>query len=521
MMDDLPEEVAEHPLLQESAWVELRDQGVEPLNDPVLVTTEQSRAELLIGAWLLGLLDTMQPQMLRLSDMLTAGMLMNAVIMPRRSSKTTTLLCILLGRCYLRPVHLAGFTLLTTQKKTAERYRVEVYGPIVRKWPDSREREAFRRGSPVKLVKSNGSERVEFPNGSILAVLSPDGDAIRSGGYDTMLLDEAGEASAIMWEDIIGAVLPTFDTRPDGQLILAGTAGEYRGGSLFWDTLNDEDAGVIRYAIPDDTDPDELEGWESTEEHPYGRVREWIERMHPGLYGLTTLDRIAHNFKRLGARKFAREYLNLFGEEGSNTTLISAPAWRASARTSAELATVELPPVMAIAIAVHPDGRWASIAAAWWGEREGDRHAALLHHQAGVDGLANVILATYRKHNRRIVYDDRRSTEAIEIAPLIAARPPIQARNLGTRDVGRATVLTLKLLKEGNLWHYAQGELDDAVAIAVKRKLGETGSFGFGRPDERNRPDDDITPIEAVSRALYALDDEIGMGSLSGVFGGA
>src|SRR5690606_12099466 len=101
-------------------------------------------------------------------------------------------------------------------------------GPVTRKWPDPKTR-------PVKIINSNGFERVEFHNGSVLAILSPEGDAIRSGGYDLLVLDEGGEPEADKWQPVTAAVVPAFDTRgPGSQLVIAGTAGKYREGSYFW-----------------------------------------------------------------------------------------------------------------------------------------------------------------------------------------------------------------------------------------------------------------------------------------------
>src|SRR5690606_3032729 len=160
-----------------------------------------------------------------------------------------------------------------------ERFRLDLYGPIARKWPDKRTR-------PVKLINSNGFERIEFDNGSVLAILSPDGDAIRSGAYDTLVLAQSGEASPEPWEDVVAAVVPPFDTRgDDAQLILAGTGGKYRTGSYFWKTLHDPDAGRIRYGVPDDVNPAELDSWQAGA----GRL---IEQLHPGLDGLTRLSKI-------------------------------------------------------------------------------------------------------------------------------------------------------------------------------------------------------------------------------------
>lgn len=514
---ELPPEVAAHPLRAEAAWVALRDSGIAPRDASAMLTTQQARDEFLVGAWLLnattktGMLGNITPQMLQAVDVLAAamsdGVLISAILMPRRSGKTTVILCVLLGRCYLNPVHFAGFTLLTTQKKAAERYRLDVYGPIFRRWPDAVERKAFAKGAPVKLVKSNGNERVEFANGSNLAVLSPEGDAIRSGAYDSLLLDEGGEATIDRWEDVIGAVIPSFDTRPEGQLILAGTAGDYQAGSVFWATLNDPSAGRLNFSLPDDSDPEELEAWEPDDEHPRARAKDLVLSMHPGIDTLTTLDRIHGSYKFLGVKKFTREYFNIFGAEGSATALLSQPKWTDS-RSAKTLAETKLPAVLALAYAIDPDGRWCSLAAAWRGKGT-RRHVALLHHQAGVQGFAKKVILTARKLKRPVIYDPGRATENVEATAIGAARPRVKTRPLQRMEIPRAAVLLMKTLNSGDLVHYSgQDVLDTAAEIAVKRAFGGTGSWAFGRPDEKNRPEDDVTSLEAASRALYLLDEQ-------------
>lgn len=507
-MTDLPDSVANHPLRQESEWLAKRDSGISPRYQSELVTDQRTRDEFLVGAWLLGILATVHPQMLRIADALAAGKLMNAVMMPRRSAKTTTLLCILLGRCYLRPVYMAGFTLLTTAQKARERYRLDVYAPISRQWPDSTEREAFDKGAPVKLVKSNGSERVEFSNGSVFAVLSPEGDAIRSGAYDALLADESGEASPEKWEDVIGAVIPSFDTRPEGQLILAGTAGDYRARSEFWGTLNDPDAGVVNYSLPDDLDPEELEAWEPDEEHPKARARELTLAMHPGIGTLTTEDRIANGYKRLGVKKFTREYWNIFGTEGSNIALIPQPLWVASGLQLTDLTATDRPEVCSLSMFVHPDADWASLVQSWTGE-DGRIHLGVLHHQDGVKGFAGKVLEVSREFNRPVTYDtSSRATENI-VRELQEAYPAPLFRPLISKDVGRAAVYFMTQLREDKLRHYNQEPLNDAAAIAVKRNWGTGNGWSFGRADVKNHPEADITPIEAAAMAVYVLKDEL------------
>ncbi|MEF3405794.1 hypothetical protein [Agromyces sp. CCNWLW203] len=522
-LDDLPEAVRNHWLLEESAWVAVRDSGLEPLVDTPMITTLKDRAAFLIGAWLLdktktrdrrGLLANIKPQMLRVVDMLAAGRFKNAVILPRRSSKTTTLWCVLLGRCWLDEAHMAGYSMLTTQKKTAERYRLDVYGPITRKWPDKDDR-------PVKLYKGNGTERVEFDNGSVLAILSPDGDAFRSGAYETLVADEGGASSPEMGAEIKAAVLPAFDTT-DGQFIVAGTAAKYRESNVLWDLVNDEKAGVIRFTVADTIDPEELEAWEPDEDHPRAHVRELVEGMHPGIHsGLTTLEKIEENWNGLDREQFFEEYLGLFGSEGSNTGLIPPAHWE---RSTLPGDPPPPPKRFTMAIAIHPDGLWASIGAAWhYDETDDDLVAAamlldgqvpdrkprigigLLWHQHGVQGFATKALTLARKYKTPIIYDQLSQAAGVEVETLTRAAPRPDLTPAATSDVRRGATKVLKLLdpKDDTLRHWRSPQLDQAVTIAVKRAIGTAGGFGFGRP--KGDFGADITPIEATSLALQFL----------------
>ncbi|MFN3948018.1 hypothetical protein [Microbacterium sp.] len=512
-------------LQDEATWLEWRSRIPAAATVTELVTSEETRREFLEGARLLRMDKRKRPDggfgpspvQLVIADMLNAGRKFNAILEPRRTTKTTAVQAVILGRCAFRDDYLVGWTMTKRDggQKTGERFRKDIVSHLERLYPNPKSR-------PFIINKGKGTEAIEWRDrGTFFNAYAPGNEAFTSGAYDIAWVDEAQDATPEVGADLMTSIPPTMDGRYKPQMIGSGTAPEYRRGNLLWNLLTMEGAGVLHHGIPDDTDPEELEAWEPDEDHPVARVRELVELYHPGIGFTTPLSDVHDNWKAMQVTPgaFDAEYLGKIGEEGSNTALIPPKDWSDAARPQSELETLELPKLLSVAIAIHPDGRWASIAAAWKGEGE-RRHVALLHHQDGVDGLRNKILLNYRKHNRRIVYDDRRSPEAIEIGPLLTANPPIQARYLGTRDVSRAAVLTLKLLREGNLVHYSQEPLDGAVEIAVKRKIGDTGAFGLGRPDERYRPDDDITPIEAVSRALYALEDEADTLALADAFVG-
>jgi hypothetical protein len=522
-------------LQDEATWLEWRSLATPTATITNLVTTEQTRREFLEGARLLRL-DTLTragdggtgptPIQLQIADMLNAGYFLNGILEPRRTTKTTSIQAVILGRCTYRDDYQVGWTLATTGAKASERFKKDIVVHVNRLYPDKKSR-------PFDLNVGKGTEHIEWPNGSFLNVYAPNGDGFRSGGFDFGWVDEGGEAEPDLSEDLTVAVLPTMDTKPGAQFVVSGTAAKYRGGNLLWDTLNDATAGVIRHSVPDTTDPEEMESWEPEEDHPRGRVRELIEMYHPGVGWTTPLESVKRNFEKFPREKFTMEYLGKFGAEGSNVGIVPPPHWERAARPG----DLPRPPKkFALAMAIHPDGIWASLAAAWFytdapddlvsqalelagqGVPKSERiGVGLLHHQHGVQGFANKALQISRKYKVPIIYDQLSQAAGVETEALSRATPRPVLTPATTTDVRRGATKTLKLLDEEILSHWRQAELDHAAEIAVKRNIGAAGGFGFGRP-----PGDygaDITGIEAVSLAVQFLGEKKDSGKVEMVFG--
>lgn len=504
----LPPEVAEHELLHEAAWVEFRDSGRDPLEQSELITTYQARAEFLVGVWALQhvvparfgigtLLDNLQPQMLREVDILAAGMVINSILMPRRSSKTTTLWAVLIGRCWMQPMYMAGYTMLTLAKKAEKRFEVDVRDPITVHWRDPKHR-------PIKLRDGKGAKGLDFPNGSKLDILAPKGEEVRSGGYDVIVLDEAGEPDPETWADVVSAVLPSFDTRPGAQVILAGTAGKYRMGSHFWSSLHDPKHGRLRYGVSDDIDPTTLEHWET--------ARPLIERIHPGLDGLTNMDAIERNFYGLGWELFAREYFGHFGDDHATTTAITAAIWKKDKQDGPVPEGIK---TGSLAVAVSPDGGSASIAVAWHITESADLAAAAWEldglteqHSIGIkliharlEGLERALIIAARSLRTPIVYDHGNSATRATIERLLARtrpKPIVMPRQLN--DVRVAHAQLIHALQHNHVHHWEQPALDRAAAGAVLQTVGQGALLRSPRGEGLN-----VTPLEAVALAYDAL----------------
>lgn len=496
-------------LQDEATWLEWRSLAMPPTISTELVTTEQSRREFLHGARLL-MLDKRRrydgrvigptPIQLVITDVMNSPARRVAILEPRRTTKTTAIQATLLGRCSLREDYIVGWTLATTGQKAAEAFKKMVVSPIERLYPDPKTR-------PFKVNVSNGHEHVRWPEqGSWFNVYSPDGDGFRSGAYNVGWLDEAGEASQELGDDIKAGVLPTLDTSPDAQFIVSGTAAAFRGGNLLWDFLHEERAARLAHMAPEGLTAEELEAWEADDDHPFARVRELVELYHPGVGWTTPLDAIESNFPDL-RKAFPAEYLGIFGVEGANTGLIPAPQWEAAALDTDWPSALPKGVPLAIGVAVHPDRLHASLAVAWL--KDGLIYGGLGHHQHDVRGFGRKLLLTAKKLRVPVAFDTGPQSAAtgVEVEGLkadLAVRPRLRA--MGTADVRKATTKLLKALEEGTFRHYRNPELDNASLVAVKRRLGDAGAFTFGRPKDQEGAD--ITPLEALALAIHSLDEK-------------
>lgn len=524
-------------LWSEANWLEWRSRidHLTPIKLTELVTTEQSRGEFIQGARMLRL-DQRQragdggfgpsPMQLLVADVLAAGRFMNAFFEPRRSTKTTAVQAVALGRCWAREDYTVGWTMFTTGAKAGERFRKDIVVHLDKLWP-------ARKTSPIVINVGKGTEHLLFRDtGATLNVYTPNGEGFRSGGFDLAFGDEAGEADVEQGEDVQRAVIPTMDTKVGAQFVLAGTGQKWRTGQLLWDALHDEDAAVAWHGIPETVDRAELVSWEPDLPHPKtgatgGRMREWIELTHPG-YGFTTLtDAPKRSFDKFPLDDFLIEYGGQFGFEGAADVLIP-PARLERALTRA--AFPEPPARFSAALKVHHLGHAASLAIAWdytppadlvqlaGGDAPRRRRAvALWWHQQGTTGLDVEVLLRMRRHPGVVLrYDKRGYTEEVAEKHIKTASPAPLMQPTVAADIPGSTVGFLRALEQDDLVIFAHPELERACRIATRQAFGNYGTFRFGAP--KDDPEADVTPVEAAALALRFLDDAPSVVDPSDVF---
>lgn len=471
----------EFPTLEELA-VFAREDGTKPLHVSTFEGSEKFAEEFMVGCRLLGFEPT--PQQWKIAGVLNAWDLERerpvqrtvGVCVPRRAGKTTSLLAVALGRCVLRPGYTTLFTAQSGTKASAR--FLEMARTLERKEPD-----ADKRG--FRIMRGAGNQNLTFANGSLFQVLPPKPDAFRGDSGDLILLDEAQEHTADVSAELLGAILPTMDTRPGAQLVIAGTAGERRSG-IFWDTLQEgrkelPRTGIVEFAAPDNTTEEEAE-----------RPELW-EATHPGIGTLTDLETIGNNFQKLPRPNFLREYLGIWPEDYSQSA-IDQEAWTACASDFSSK-----PDKFALAFDVSVDGSVACIAAAW---REKDyAYVEIIDHKLGTDWLVPRINELARKYRIPIAHDSVGSV-LVEVAALQKLRPRPNLQPLGYRDLAPGCASIMKEINSRTLRHFDQPSLNEAASKVVKRPLGDNG-WAWGRRASGG----DITPLAAATFALRAFDN--------------
>lgn len=516
-------------LWSEANWLEWRSkiEHLAPIRLDELVTTEQSRGEFIQGAHLLRL-DHRQragdmgrgpsPMQLMVADLLGAGRFMNVIFEPRRSTKTTAVQAVMLGRCWSREDYTIGWTMFTTGFKAGQRFREDIVKHLDKLWPD-------RRKSPISIGLSKGGEQLLFHDtGSLLLVGTPNGDMFRSGGFDMAFGDEAGEADVEQGEDVNRAVIPTMDTKPGAQFVLAGTGQKWRTGQLLWESLHDDEAAVLWHGIPETVDRAELVSWEPDMVHPKtgatgGRMREWIEKTHPGRGFTTLLDAPKRSFDKFTLDDFLIEYGGQFGTEGAADVAL-APAL--VDRALRKLPFPEVPERFSAALKVNHLGSASSLAIAWEYSEPGDlvsealeiagesapkrkKAVAMWWWQEGHTGVEREILVRLRRSPTKLFYDAYGYTETVATKHLARSNPKPNMQATKPGDIPRSTAGFIKALDDDDLVIFHHPQLEAALRRAKRQKFGNYGTFRFGPPDAD--PEFDVSPLEAVALALHFLDE--------------
>lgn len=410
-------------------------------------------------------------------------------LIPRRATKTTSIWNVLLGRC----VSIPGYKVVTTAQdgiRARNRFR-EIQRILDSPAVDFEgTRNAGHRMG--RLRWANGDESIEFDNGSRLWVVPPEPGAFRGEASDAMLFDEAGELSPEKSEALVAGALPLMDTRPRGQVIIAGTPAEVRAG-LLWDTVargraKAKGVGIVDYSIRDDEQSIIID------EDGTARLNtKVLRRVHPGISTLTTLAVMQQRFESMPLAQFEREYMCRFPFD-SSVGAISAAAW---AKDSAGPDLPERPERLALAFDVAPDSSSAALLAAWR-DPEGIGHLEVLAYRPRTEWLPQVAAKAARKYRAPVAYDVIGANQ--DVADRLH-RMRVRTAPLSLKHMMGAAGRIASEIEAGHVRHYEQADLTRAVEGSAWRNVGDGGRL-FARKQSTT----DVSPLVAASEALWQAD---------------
>lgn len=389
---------------------------------------------------------------------------------PRQVGKTFLVGMIVIALCLLHP----GLTVLWTAHRT--RTATKTFHTL----KGMTERAKVR---PFMLDPrlSNGEQEIRFRNGSVIMF------GAREQGFgrgfdevDVEVFDEAQILSEKALEDMVpatnqsrqesGALLFFMGTPPrptdPGEEFANRRARAIKG--------DDPDTFYVEFSADDDADPDDREQWAKA--NPSFPSRTPIESMKRMRANLTD------------DASFLREALGVWAVD--DDAAIPYSAWMACADPE----SVALDPVV-FGIDVSPDRSRATISVV--GKRaDGKRHIAVVDARSGVDWVVPRCVEL-QKHSPAAFALDPAGPVGGLLQPLRDAG--IEPVEVMVRPLTQACGQLYDLVMTGDIAHRDEGLLNEAVAGAARRNVGE--AWAWARKDART----DITPLYAATVALWAF----------------
>ena len=329
------------------------------------------------------------------------------------------------------------------------------------------------------VMKAINRESIRFKGGQTIKIKARSLAGGRGFSADCLLLDEA----QILGESAWSSILPTMSARENPQAWLLGTPPTPQDdGEVF---------GRLREAGLKGTDARTawLE-WSADEHDDFDDPATWA-KANPA-YG-TRISREAVESERaaMSDTQFAMERLGMWSG-ASSRSVIPAGMW-ADAADSTSLAVDRF----SLGVEVAPDAARASVALA--GIRDdGAWHIELDEAREGTAWVVPYVKALLEANPQiRGVGIDAGSPSKVLLEEFSAEG--IRTITPKVQDLGAACTTVLSGVITGEVRHIDQGQMNTAVSVAGKRRLGDTGMWVWSRSTAAA----DITPIQAATLALW------------------
>jgi hypothetical protein len=331
------------------------------------------------------------------------------------------------------------------------------------------------------IRKTNGQEAVALTNGGSVEFIARSRGSGRGFTVDVLVCDEAQDLT----DEELAALLPTISAAPlrNPQVILTGTPPDPekgQQGEVFLRVRADAEANRDRrlawsdYGAPDGTlpDVDDRAAWAT----------------HNPALGIRLAEaEVVRERALMSPETFARERLGWWGDpSAASSTAFGEGRWQGCLDTS-------LDPVNdAIGAAVAFDRMHASIGAA--GKIDALVGVGAVDRRDGTGWLVPELLRIQTAHNCLVVVDGGGPTA--DLIPAMEAAG-ISLTIVTTADLKDACAGIFDAVQEKKLLHPGHAELDQAVAAASKRDVGDRWAWA------RKSSAGDISMLEAVTLAHW------------------
>lgn len=328
-----------------------------------------------------------------------------------------------------------------------------------------------------QMYTGNTENSIVLNDGRTLRFLARTHGSGRGLTADALILDEA----YALKQGELAALMPTIATSENPQTIYTSSAGMPNSevlASVRERGMNPKTKGLayFEWSAEDDADPDDMRA---------------LAQANPGLGTRLSLDHVASERAAMDDETFKRERLGIWAKIGGDSAIPEA-SWAAcldhdSVAGQRVVFAVDVPPARDV----------ATIAAV--SERsDGVRHVEVVDRRAGVSWVPSRLRELRDRWSPlAIVLDEGSAAGALMPA---VKREGVRTVPLSMKSYGQACAGVFDAVQQGQLAHTGQAELDDAVAGAQVKGMGES----LWKWDRRS-PVSDISPLIAVTHAWHGL----------------
>ena len=328
-----------------------------------------------------------------------------------------------------------------------------------------------------QMYTGNTENSIVLNDGRTLRFLARTHGSGRGLTADALILDEA----YALKQGELAALMPTIATSENPQTIYTSSAGMPNSevlASVRERGMNPKTKGLayFEWSAEDDADPDDMRA---------------LAQANPGLGTRLSLDHVASERAAMDDETFKRERLGIWAKIGGDSAIPEA-SWSAcldhdSVAGSRVVFAVDVPPARDV----------ATIAAV--SERpDGVRHVEVVDRRAGVSWVPSRLRELRDRWSPLAVVLDEGSAAGALLPDV--KREGVRTVPLSMKQYGQACAGVYDAVQQRKLAHTGQVELDDAVASARVRGVGES----LWKWDRKNQVSD-ISPLIAVTHAWHGL----------------